>query len=122
MDAKSVVAILQSHYPNRPVIQLPVNNPTEIICEVTQDAQSSTAIAVIDHSIPHHHNHIVETYTVLQGQLCLNIDGVEHLLSEGNSFIIHPQQVHWAQGGAWIKVVCIPPWTPEDHILEETNN
>ena len=80
------------------------------------------AIAVIDRSVPHYHNEVTELYEVLEGELSVFIDVVEHKLVEGDEFVIKPGSTHYAVGDeTWVRCTARPGWTVEDHIMEETN-
>lgn len=75
MNKKKIIAQLKSQYPGKDIIQLPPENPVEIICEVdptSEHPEKSVAIAVIESSYPHFHRNSEETYKVLKGKLrCL---------------------------------------------------
>ena len=119
MDVDNIVAELTAKYPGKPIIKLPEDNPTEIIVELERTAEMSCAIAVIARSVEHHHQIMVETYTVLRGRISVFLDGREHKLETGAMVIIPPGTKHWAQGdSAWVQVDCTPPWSAEDHILD----
>ncbi len=124
MNSEKEVALLRSLYPGKNIIQIPPENPSEIICEVDKvdDPQGgcSVAIAVIDHSAPHFHRRTCERYEVLDGEVELFVAGEKKLLREGDISIIAPEMVHWVQAdAAWVKVIAIPAWTPEDHIIAD---
>lgn len=125
MDYKSVITKLEDRHPGRKIIKLPENNPSEILCEVdpTENHPAySIAISVIDRSIPHHHNNITEIYEVITGNLSVFIDGIEHILTEGDKLTIPPGTTHYAVGNeTWIKCAARPGWTVEDHIMDDTN-
>jgi len=121
MDTKKVVAELSQKYPGKKIVQLPENNPTEILCEIdpaTNHPEKSIAIAVIDKSEPHYHKKTTEIYKVIKGNLSMVIDGQKNKLEEGDSLIIKPRDIHYAIGDeTWIEVYSEPGWSPEDHIL-----
>lgn len=53
---------------------------------------------------PELHAHLLqeETFTVIQGQLIVTIDGREHVLEEGQSATVHKGGVHtFRNGGDW---------------------
>lgn len=78
----------------------------------------STAVAIIGRSAPHYHRKITETYIIEEGSLILTVDNMTLNLNPGDAVIIHPGQIHSAEGTpARVRVVASPAWTPEDHIL-----
>lgn len=122
MNPEKVVAELQREFPGKTILQLPPENPTEIICEVepttTDHPERSVAVAVIDLSGQHVHRISTETYEVEDGEVTLFTDGIEQFLKKGDSMIIKPGIIHRAKAnGARVKVTSHPGWTPEDHIL-----
>ncbi len=117
MEAQKIVEELQKQYPGKNIVMNPLENPTEIVCEV--DPEGGVAVAVIERSEPHHHLQTTEEYRVLEGDLALYIDGSEKELSEGDQFEVYPGEVHFAIGDeTWVDVKSTPPWSPEDHIME----
>lgn len=122
MDTTAVIAQLREEFPGKTIVCLPEDNPTEIIVELDRNGveDCSVAVAVIDRSAPHYHRMLTETYEVQEGVLYLQVEGMLHVLNPGDTFTIHPGQVHWAEGKATrIIVTCTPPWRPDDHILAE---
>ena len=121
MNSEKIVRILASRYPGRNIVQLPPENPTEIICEVEPTSEHpdySMAVAVIDKSEPHYHRVSTETYAVLRGRLTLKLANREVVLHPGVNYAISPNTVHSAEANAaWVRVTSRPGWTPEDHIL-----
>lgn len=121
MNVKRVVAELRSQYPGKNIVQLPRDNPSEIICEIdpTQEHQErSTAIAVIDNSYPHFHRVSQETYKIIKGTVTLCIEKESYILKEGDVKTVEPGKIHWATAGsAWVRVESTPGWTSQDHIL-----
>ena len=117
MNNKKVIKDLKKKYPGKKVLE----GNGEIICEikpVSEDPKVSIAIAVIDKTVPHVHKVTTETYEVIKGKLYLFIDGKEHVLKEGETLTIKPNQKHYAVGDeTWIKCTSHPGWTFEDHIL-----
>jgi hypothetical protein len=76
-------------------------------------------VVVIDESVAHHHVRAKECYLVDEGELSLFVEGIEHVLHEGEEFTVMPGQVHWARGNATrVFVDSYPGWTQEDHILD----
>lgn len=119
MNSPLVIKRLKKLYPNKNIIALPEKYPTEILCEidpVSEHTLFSVAVAVIDHSVPHLHKKSVETYTVLQGEIDLYLDGQVFHLKKGEFKQIHPFTIHHAIGKeAWIQCRSEPGWTKEDH-------
>jgi len=98
----------------------------EIVYEVTTQANGlpfGIAIADIRQSVPHFHKHTTETYTVVQGDLEVRLDGEKYRLDPGDVIKISPGVIHSARslGGApaRITVTCIPEWSQEDHHIAE---
>lgn len=121
MNKVSVLKTLAEKYPNKNVVCIPDENPSEIICEVdpTKDhTDHNLAVAIIDKSAPHFHKESTETYKIIEGELDLFVEDVKHHLSEGDSYIVEPGKVHYAIGNeTWIECYSEPGWTLEDHIL-----
>lgn len=123
MNAQIIIQQLQGKYPNKNIVKLPENNPTEIICEAEPTSEHpnySKAIAVIDQSLPHFHTKSTEEYTIIKGTLIITKEGKDYTIPEGQSFIIYPMEVHSAKGDAtWAEVISVSGWTPDDHIIKE---
>jgi mannose-6-phosphate isomerase-like protein (cupin superfamily) len=121
MNTTQVIAQLQAQYPGKAIFKNNEPNPTEIICEIEPSSDHpdySVAIAVIDQSIPHYHQHTEETYEVIRGELTLHLDDQTFMLYPGGTYNIKPGIHHWAEGQeVWIKTTARPGWTPKDHIL-----
>lgn len=121
MNVKKVMEELQSKYPNKNIVRLPNDNPTEIICEIepsSDHSKWSKAIAVIDESIPHYHTKATEEYAILKGTLTITKEGKDYHIPEGQSFIIYPMEKHSAKGDSvWAEVTSTPGWAPKDHII-----
>ena len=121
MKAKKIIKQLSKEYPGKNIVQLPQGKPTEIICEIEPTAdhpERNVAIAVIDKSEPHYHEHARETYEVLRGRLVIKLAHRDVTLGEGQKYLIVPGLVHSAEGNStMVKVTSEPGWTPEDHIL-----
>jgi mannose-6-phosphate isomerase-like protein (cupin superfamily) len=113
----------EQNHPDKTVIELPLNSPTEIVCEVeptTEHSEYSIAEAAIKQSEPHHHEKSLEEYKIISGALRLIIDGKEITLKEGDIYFVKPLQVHYAIGNFTLaQVTSRPDWTPEDHILDK---
>lgn len=68
----------------------------------------------------HFHRKLVETYTVLQGELTVVTDTQQHILKKGESLTLEPGTVHANVGKeTWIHVRSEPGWTLGDHIPVE---
>jgi len=115
-----IIARLKREYPGKSIVLNPEVNPTEILCEIepsSKHSEYSEAIAYINSSSPHRHLKATETYKVESGRLTLYLDGVSKTVSEGQSAVIKPKVIHWADGD-WAKVWVRsePGWTFEDHL------
>lgn len=123
MKAIDILEFFDLTYPGVKISRLPEINPTEIICEVepsSNHAEYSTAIAAIAKSRPHFHKASTETYTVLKGELKMNINDKTIVMKSGDTCTVNPYEVHWAEGDFTIvRVTSKPGWTPEDHILSD---
>ena len=121
MNSEKVNAELSQKYPNKKIIKLPEDNPTEILCEIDpaiNHFKKSVAIAIIDKSESHYHKKATETYKVIKGILSIVIDGQKNKLEEGDSLSVKPRDIHYAIGDeTWVEVYSKPGWVPEDHIL-----
>lgn len=121
MHISDVLEKLKEKYPGKQIVLNNRREVTEILCEVdpTKDHKGlSTAIAVIDKTLPHYHKYTSEVYTVIEGELTLIVDGKKVELKKGQSHTIHPHQVHEAIGNeTWVEVKSRPGWTKEDHIV-----
>lgn len=122
MTEQEVMAYFAKNYPGKNLVRLPQQNPTEIICEVEPSADHpewNLAIAAILQSEPHYHDHAVEVYEVLRGELELTVDDDTVHLSKGDTFTVFPPQVHFAKGDfTLVKVRSEPGWTADDHVLK----
>lgn len=118
MNKEKVIKELKEKYPEANLFLNNEDNPTEIVAEI--EPKNGKAIAVIDKSISHVHNHTEERYVIIKGDLELFIDGERRCLKEGDIFDIRPGQVHYAVGNeTWVEAISNPPWSPEDHIIAE---
>ncbi len=122
MNTGSIKKQLQTKYPGKFIVENEIDNViTEILCEVepaSEHPEYSKAIAVIDRSLPHFHRKLIETYTILKGELVLHINDKEIKLKEGDSYTIEPHFVHWAEGEeTWVEVTSTPGWVLDDHIM-----
>ena len=96
----------------------------EIVYEVTTQQSSlpfGIAIADIQQSEAHFHKVTWETYTVVQGNLEVYLDGERHVLHPGDVIKIPLWVVHFAKSldetPARITVTTIPEFSPEDYYL-----
>jgi mannose-6-phosphate isomerase-like protein (cupin superfamily) len=111
MDKDKVFSELRKLYPGKNIIQIPVDLPSEIVCEI--DPEKGLAVAIIDSSAEHYHRKTQEHYRILRGDLWIFIDGEEHILSAPDEIIIPPNHYHYALGDeTWVEVKSTPPWTP----------
>jgi isopentenyldiphosphate isomerase/mannose-6-phosphate isomerase-like protein (cupin superfamily) len=121
MTAQGVLTHFQKVYPGKTILKLPDDNPTEIICEAEPSRyhpERSVAIAAIKSSAPHYHKESTEIYEVIEGHLDLYVDGELVRLFKGDSYTIHPGQIHYAKGEfTFVKTTSTPGWVFEDHIL-----
>lgn len=120
MIASDITDALTRKYPSAAILKNDERNPTEIVCETdpaSAHPQYSVAVAVIDRSLPHVHKVTTETYEVLKGRLTLVLNGKVILLETGDSAVVTPDTVHWAEGNStWVSVRSEPGWTAADHI------
>lgn len=123
MDASETTAYFASQYPDKNVVKLPADDPTEIICEVmptVDHPEYSVAIAAIRESAPHVHHVSTEQYEALQGTTQLVVEDRPITLHEGEAYTVEPGQVHYAksnEGFSLVKVTSQPGWTLGDHTL-----
>jgi quercetin dioxygenase-like cupin family protein len=122
MNLQDVLRYFHKNYPNRNVVLLPKEQPTEIICEADPSSNHpayNRAIAAIQKSAAHYHKQAVETYTVLKGKVVLYIDKERVELREGESHVIQPQQIHHVESESFalVQVDSKPGWTADDHFL-----
>src|SRR3989344_7639226 len=114
MQAESVVEEFKQRFPGRNIVMLPAENPTEIICEIEPTEEHpdySIALAVVDRSEPHHHEKSVETYLIEEGTLILHVEDEQIILKEGDTYVVNPTSVHWAEGNAThVRVESRPGW------------
>jgi len=124
MNVSKVIEDLEKEYPGKAVFKNDEDNTTEILCEVAPSKdhpEYSNAIAVVDKSVPHIHHKTKETYKILKGELTLYVEEEVITLKEGESYVIMPNNVHWAEGAeTWIEAYSEPGWTYDDHILVTT--
>ena len=119
--AQEIIDRFATDYPDKDVIALPEDEPTEIICEVdptSEHPEYNVAIAAIEESAPHFHKRAEETYEVLEDELTLQVGDDTIHLKPGESHTIKPGIIHSALGNfTLVRVTSLPGWTQEDHIL-----
>jgi mannose-6-phosphate isomerase-like protein (cupin superfamily) len=98
----------------------------EIVYEVTTQANRlpfGIAFADIKQSVSHFHKRTTETYTVVQGDLEVRLDGEKYTLGPGDVIKISPGAIHSARSlgetPARITVTSIPEWSSEDYHVAE---
>jgi quercetin dioxygenase-like cupin family protein len=96
----------------------------EIVYEITTQQSGlpfGVAIADIQQSEAHFHRVTVETYTVVQGDLEVSLNGEQHILHPGDVIKIPPGVVHSArtlgETPARITVTTVPEFSKEDYYL-----
>ncbi|MBN1162406.1 NUDIX domain-containing protein [Patescibacteria group bacterium] len=126
MNIEKVIKELNQKYPGKAVFKNDEKETTEILCEIEpckEHSEYSNAIAVIDKSIPHIHYKTTETYKVIKGILTLHVGNEVLTLKEGDSYVIKPNNVHWAEGDeTWIECYSEPGWTLEDQIAAKNRD
>ena len=120
MKINEVLDELKKTYPGKKIILNDKHRLTEILCEIDPPAKHpeySVAVAVIDETIPHHHDISTEIYEVLRGEIDLTVNGKTFHLKQGESMTIQPGEIHSAKGNeTWIKCTARPAWSQNDHI------
>lgn len=117
MNQETIDAI-REEFPDKNIVLLPEDAPTEVIVELSSNDKESVAVAFIDRSEPHYHEKLMEIYVVQDGTLLLHVDSETYELGLGDIWTIWPGRVHFAEGDATrVLVTCSPPWTPDDHVL-----
>ncbi len=127
MNRADVTEYLFTHF-HGPVGGKPIaippesDTPAEMIYELGwhQTTGDSEAVAAIDRSAPHYHKHTIEVYVLEEGVLTVHLgDKTIIMAQKGQILIIPPGTIHWAEASrtAFVRVICSPAWTPEDHIL-----
>lgn len=118
MITQATIDAIRDEFPDKDIVLLPEDAPTEVIVKLSRNDRESVAVAFIDRSKPHYHEDIMEIYEVQEGVLFLNVDSQVYELHPGDVFRIFPGEVHFAEGDATrVFVTCSPPWTSDDHIL-----
>lgn len=104
--------------------------PGGTLCQVfgaNEKANCSVALVTMDansNGLKHYHDNITEIYVFNKGEGRIIINGNEHLVSNGDCFIIPPKNTHFIEAITQMEFVCIctPPWTPEHEFLADDNN
>lgn len=108
--------------------------PGGTLCQVfgaNENASCSIALVTMDansNGLKHYHDNITEIYVFNKGEGKIIINGNEHVVSNGDCFIIPHKTIHFIEAITQMDFVCIctPPWTPEhefiaDNILTKNN-
>jgi mannose-6-phosphate isomerase-like protein (cupin superfamily) len=124
---EDIVADLSKRWGAKKAICIPRDDPQEIVgpTSLRTDLNHSTAIAYIRKSLPHFHKQTTEIYQLMEGSLCVYVDGKRYTLFGHEELVIAPGKVHHAElirGSRldeWciVKVLASPPWSAEDHHL-----
>lgn len=121
MTADEIVASLSNEFPNKNILRNSEQDTSEILCEAEPSSlhpEYSEAIVYIKSSTPHIHTRATETYKVEKGELTLYLVGIAQTIREGQSTVIKPEVIHWAEGDwARVWVRSEPGWIFEDHII-----
>lgn len=115
-----IIAELNAKYPGKKSYDLD-DRGEHFVCEVEpvdEHPEYDRAVEVIISTKPHKHLKMTQTYTVLSGMLKLHAGEKTILLNTGDSYIVEPGNVHFAEGDAktWVDIYSTPGWTKEDHI------
>lgn len=103
--------------------------PGGSLCQVfgaNENANCSIALVTMDansNGLKHFHDNITEIYVFNKGEGKIIINGNEHLVSNGDCFIIPPKTVHFIESTTQMEFVCIctPPWTPDHEFVTDNN-
>ena len=121
MNVKKVVKELEKRFPNKNIVVNDKPGEQEVICEIVSadvNPERSVALAVVGKNAPTYHKKSIEIYSVIKGELNLNIDNKKYILKKGEKKEIKPGKSHWVEGrNTWFYVYSTPAWTPKDHIL-----
>lgn len=104
--------------------------PGGTLCQVfgaNENANCSVALVTMDansNGLKHYHDNITEIYVFNKGEGRIIINGNEHLVSNGDCFIIPPKTVHFIKAITKMEFVCIctPPWTTDHEFVADDNN
>ncbi len=98
MDKVAVVTDFEDSYPGCPIEMRPPDNPTEIVCTASADAQCTLQIAVIELSQPRCH---ARTFTIFslaeEGEIVLHMNDQSKTLTQGSVGVVYPGEVYWAE-------------------------
>ncbi len=123
MNIEEIIIKLKDEYPNKAIFSDTSNGSISVICEVDPTfahPEYSLAVCVIGKILPHYHNASSESFTVIRGCLKLYFGNDLITLNKGETQIISPGVIHWAEGNeAWFECRSESGWTPDDHILVE---
>ncbi|OGK11457.1 hypothetical protein A2954_06300 [Candidatus Roizmanbacteria bacterium RIFCSPLOWO2_01_FULL_37_12] len=121
MKKRAIVKELKEKYPNKNIVLIPPENPSEILCEIDPTSlhpEKSTVIAIVGKAAAHYHKKSTEIYEVIRGVLTVNKEGKKYILKEKEKITINPGEVHYAEGNdVWFYAYSSPGWTFEDHKL-----
>lgn len=119
MKVEKIIKALNEKYPGKKIILDPLDNPSEIICEIDPTAnhpEKSVALAIVGRSKPHYHKKSTEIYEAVKGVLTVYKNGEKYILKEKERITIEPNVVHYAEGDeVWFLTYSNPGWTVEDH-------
>ena len=121
MDVEAQTKRLQALHPGANIVAASQfgGKTTELIAELgpTDDGLSSVADVIADRAHKHEHHVTTEVYEVEEGELVVFLNGVKHILHEGDPPIeIRPGQIHYVIGNATrFKVTSTPAWRPDDY-------
>ncbi|MBR4111153.1 MAG: cupin domain-containing protein [Clostridia bacterium] len=101
--------------------------PGGALCQVfgaNEGASCSVALVTMNENskgLKHYHDNITEIYVFNKGEGKIIINGNEHIVSNGDCFIIPPKTIHFIETITQMEFVCIctPPWTPEHEFVTE---
>lgn len=119
--SKRILSQLRAKYPGAYAFDLD-GRALHFVCEVEPTAdhpEYDRAVEVMIKTLPHKHHKMTQYYRILSGALELHVDDKIIKLHEGDTYIIHPEEVHWATSGneCWAELRSEPGWTKEDHIV-----
>ncbi len=121
--AQRILNQLKSKYPDAYAFDLD-GRALHFVCEVEPTAdhpEYDKAVEVMIQTLPHKHHKMTQYYRILSGTLRLHVDDKTIELHEGDTYTIHPEEVHWAtsEDECWVELRSEPGWTKEDHVLVE---
>lgn len=121
--ASRILSELTEAYPGKNAYDLD-GRGLHFLCEVepvSEHPEYDIAVEVIISSKPHKHLKMTQTYRILKGTLTLYYKDEVIILNTGDTYIIEPDNIHWAESSdeAWVEMYSVPGWTKEDHIIIE---